>query len=313
MMKRLVVLLVLLIPFTVSAQKKGYKLVEKSNPKGRPSWVLSPRDGYMLVQAVEASSLSEAKDIAYTTLIGDIAKSVSSSITVTIDHKTEELIREKGMTKTEYIESVKSEAQLRVAKMPDFQGVTLSNGEEYIERYYNKRNGSEYYNYYVLYPFTRFDLEELIDKFNAQERAINERIEKNKNVATEFVRTDEIDAALNDLGLLAKELEYGDSRIALIDNAKNQLRMVYKKLSVFVVDNRRERMVFKLVYDGRTITSSSMPMFSSTCAQQFDCIKDGDSYIVQFDESYCYDGDDNTVKILFRFKGGTVTKNVTLR
>lgn len=294
------------------AQKKGFKLVETSNPKGKPEWVTSFRDGYIKVQTVEAATLTEAEDKVYNDLLGEIAKSVSSNIEVTVDHTTESIIMEKGITVTEYVETVKSEAVLKVAKMPDFQGISITNADKYYERYYCKKTGEEYYNYYLLYPFSRFELENLIQKYNANERAIMDRIVKDENVANDFYRTDDIENAIRDLDNLASELGSSDFRIPRIDSAKGMLKSIIKRITIEVTDNRRQKMIFRLVYDGRIIGSSSMPKLSSKCAQDFDCKKDGDDYVLKYDDAYCY-YDNDYIKISFNLKGGTVCKNVYLK
>lgn len=308
-MKKFIIILVLLASVSVRAQRKGFKLIETNYPKGKPSWVTEYRSGFFKEQVVEAASLKDAEEIVYTELLSDIAKSVSANITVNIDHSVQEFIRDKGMSESEYEELIRREAKLRVSRLPEFQGVMLSRGDIYYERYFNKKTNEEYYNYYLLYPFSRFELDELIEKYNQQEKLVNERIENYKSVAEKFSSTDELEDAIRNLDILAAELGKEDSRISMISNIKNMFKSKYKDMTVEVIENVKEKVIFRLVYDGRTITSSSMPKLSSNCAERFDCRKNENFFVLSFDDSYCYD-ESNFIKVQFNFKGVMVSKNI---
>lgn len=309
-MKKYLIILALLVSFSASAQKKGFKLVETSNKGGKPSWVTENRVGYYKEQSIEMSTLKEAKDAVFSDLLSEIAMAVSSHISVTIDHSATEYIRDKGISVSEYEELVRREARIRVSRMPDFQGFTLAKGETYYERYYNKKTKEEYYNYYLLYPFSRYELDEMIEKYNAQEKMVDDRIERNRNVADVFTKTEELDAALNDLDILVGELGKEDPRISTISQVKNLIRSRYKNISIEEVENVKRKFVVRLVYDGRTIATSVVPKISSECAMQFDKRQIGEKWVVTYNDSYCYEGDNNKITIKFNIKGYTISKNI---
>jgi len=308
-MKKFLIILTILIPFTVQAQKKGFKLVETNYPKGKPDWVTEYRSGFFKEQTMEAATLKDAEEIVYAELLSDIAKSVSANITVNIDHSVQEYIQEKGVTTTEYEETIRREANLKVSKLPELQGVMLSKGDIYYERYYNKKSKEEYYNYYLLYPFSKFELDELIEKYNQQEKAINERIGNDKAMADDFTSTEEIEDAIRDLDILVSEVGKEDSRISMISNVKNLLKSRFKDMTVEVIENVKEKVIFKLVYNGKTITSSLMPKLSSNCAERIECKKDESFFVVIFDDNYCYD-ESNFIKVQFNFKGTFLNKTI---
>ena len=66
--------------------------------------------------------------------------------------------------------------------MPALQGISLSKAEIYWERYIHKKTKESFYDYYILYPFSEFELQELIDAYNAQEKAINDKIDNYRNI-----------------------------------------------------------------------------------------------------------------------------------
>ena len=58
--------------------------------------------------------------------------------------------------------------------MPALQGFSITKANIYWERYINKKTKETCYDYYMLYPFSPEELQELIDEYNAQEEAIND-------------------------------------------------------------------------------------------------------------------------------------------
>ena len=176
-------LLTLLLLLSFVGCSQSYKLVEQS-PKVKPKWVTDGTyPGSYFIQANKVATIEDAQNMVMTSLLNKIA----SSVAVQVEGETEDKIdwttvELNGKTKDEYIQVIKSNTTLKIAKMPALQGISLSKAEVYWEKYTDKKTKETLYDYYILYPFSSFELQELIDTYNAQEKALNDKIDDYKNL-----------------------------------------------------------------------------------------------------------------------------------
>ena len=167
MRNRVLALVLVILPFIGIAQKE-YKLIEQSS-KQKPAWLLPGYDYHnvYMKQAMKVADLEEAQDIVMTSLLNEIA----SSVAVQVEGETEEKIdwttaELNGKTKDEYMQVIKSNTTIKIAKMPALQGISITKADIYWEKYINKNTKETCYDYYMLYPFSTIELQELIDEFN---------------------------------------------------------------------------------------------------------------------------------------------------
>ncbi len=161
-MKKSLVLLLLFFPLLAISQK-DFKLVEQSQTQ-KPNWLTEGKySEAFLIQSERKATLKESEESAMTILLNNIASSIAIQVTGKTNIKTEEYTKGKNSIHTE---SFQSTTIVEIEEMPALQGISLSKAMKYWERYYNKKTKETYYDYYILYPFTSQDLNNLIEEYN---------------------------------------------------------------------------------------------------------------------------------------------------
>ena len=294
-----------MLPVCTFAQKKGFKLIEKSGPK--PEWVgQGSVKNYIIVQS-DKPTLEAVKTDAMDKVRAEIASSVATNIQRYIDSYS---LKEVDGDDVRTSKTMSIETTSKIAKMPAIQGVSITKADTYQELYRNKKTGEEYYVLYVKYPFSTFDLVELVTAYEEHEKQIDEKIKSYEDGLGNIESVEQIGDAITALGALAKEVGNEDSRYYTIEGITNRYIAVYDNISIDIVDNSPGRVTLRLVYDGNTITSSQNPKVTSNCAEQFNVKNQGDLIIVNYNKDYCYAQDDNYVEIRYRFGSKYVKEKV---
>ena len=296
MKKILIIALGLMLPLCTFAQKKGFKLVEKSGDK--PEWVGkgSVKD-YIIVQS-DKPTLEEAKADAMQKVRAEIASSVATNVVRTVNSYTQKTV-EGTNASTNATMSIESTS--KIAKMPAIQGVSITKADTYHEFFKNKKTGEEYYNLYVKYPFSRFDLVELVTAYEKHEKEIDDRIANYEDGLNNIESVEQVDDAITALGALVKEVGPEDARVDRISGITNRYIAIYDNIIMDIVSNVPGKLTIRLVYNGNVITTSQKPRVSSNCATQFTVRSEDDNMIINYNSDYCYAQDDNYVEIRFRF------------
>lgn len=295
MRKVLVIAMALMLPLCACAQKKGFKLVEKSGPK--PEWVgQGSVKGFIIVQS-DKPTLEEAKADAMQKVRTEIASSVATNVMRTVNSYTQKTV-EDGEMSTNATMSIESTS--KIAKMPAIQGVSITKADTYQELFKNKKTGEVYYNLYVKYPFSQFDLVELVTAYEKHEQEIDERIAGFEAGLENIETVEQVDDALVGLKALANEVGTDDHRYFTINGIEKRYNGVYDNIIIDVVSKSAEKVTVRLVYNGKTVTTSQKPRVASNCATQFNIKSEGDNTAIYFTSEYCYDQDDNYVEVRFK-------------
>lgn len=295
MRRLLVIALSLMLPLCACAQKKGFKLVEKSGPK--PEWVGqgSVKD-YIIVQS-DKPTLEEAKSDAMQKVRTEIAASVATNVMRTVNSYTQKVV-EGNESQTNATMSIESTS--KIARMPAIQGVSITKADTYQELFRNKKTGEVYYNLYVKYPFSQFDLVELVTAYELHEKEIDDKIKGFEDGLDNIESVEQIDANILALNALEGEIGAEDARTITIEGIVKRYNKIYDNIIVDVVNKSKNKVTVRLVYNGNTIATSQKPRTSSNCATQFTVKSEGDNTIINFDSEYCYDQDDNYVEVRFK-------------
>lgn len=308
-MKRNIIILLLLVIPLVGFSQKDFKLVEQSS-KNKPNWIYANQMDTYMIQANMAASIEEAQDMVMTSLLDRIASSVA---VVVASESTKETDWTVVNDKDSYVESIKASTTLKVAKMPALQGVSLSKAEVYWERYMNKKTKESYYDYYILYPFSQFELQDLINAYNAQEKAYNDKIESYKNSLAEKNSVDQILTDINDMKTLMKEFDEADSKYGNIKNIISLYEKTISNIYIDVLENENGKLVIQLKYDEKVMETKSLPKLKSECARDFSKKHNGDKIELTFNTFDCYEQDDNYVEIRFDFGKKRIVEKVNIK
>lgn len=295
MRKLFIIALALALPLCVSAQKKGFKLVDKSGAK--PEWVGQGfvKD-YIIVQS-DKTTLDEAKADAMQKVRTEMAASVATNVKRVVDSYTLMEV-ENGESTTNATMSIASTSS--IARMPAIQGVSITKADTYYEYFKNKKTGEEYYNLYVKYPFSQFDLVELVTAYEQHEKELDENIQSYEDGLDNIETVEQVDAAIVALNALSEEVGSEDPRYHKINGIVKRYNKVYDNIIIDLVNKSNDKITVRLVYNGKTITTAQKPRMASNCATQFSVKSEGNNTVINFNSEYCYDQDDNYVEIRFK-------------
>lgn len=308
-MKR--ILLILLLSFLhIAGYAQKYKLVEKS-AKEKPSWTKSSNP--YLFQAIKVATLEDAKNMVKSDLLNQIASSVATSISGDITvHRNEQI---SGNT-SDYTEDVEVVIKTKVAKLPMLQGITLTKANIYWERYINKKTKETSYDYYMLYPFTDFELQELIAAYNEQERAIMEKIDFYRDNLEDI---DNIDVMLENIAQMERmkqELADDFDKCNKLKDIIKLYEQTLKNIYVEVIENynvdNKGILLIQLKHDEKVMKTKSLPQLRSACARDFSKKHNGNKMILTFNTFDCYEQDDNYVEVRFTFGKTKLIKKINI-
>ena len=295
----------MMLPLCTFAQQKGFKLIEKSGPK--PEWVGQGSVKNFIIVQSDKPTLEAVKADAMDKVRAEIASSVATNVQRFVDSYS---LKEVDGDDVKINKTMSIETTSKIAKMPAIQGVSITKADTYQELYRNKKTGEEYYVLYVKYPFSSFDLVELVTAYEEHEKQIDNKIKSYEEGLGNIESVEQIGDAITALGALAKDVGDEDNRYYTIEGITNRYIAVYDNIRIDIVDNSPGRVTLRLIYNGNTITTTQNPKVTSNCAEQFNVKNQGDVVIVNYNKDYCYAQDDNYVEIRYRFGSKFVKEQV---
>lgn len=277
------------------------KVVDKSGKT--PDWIMTS-DRYSFSVMAQASDLNAARDKCLDDIRQYIVNSIASNIT-SVETSTVDSDIENGLENlyTTYSSQLKTAA----AKLPFLTGITLSNAlEVYWEKCRRKQDGSYYYNYHVLYPFTVKERDRLIKQFKEYDAEKYAALTALRDAYPHLSDVSMIDAGIRDLEPLA-EYFFDDVRKKEAETLLSTYRRAYSRISVVPVSQELGSFTYSLVLDGHLITCSKAPQLKSGTAYDIRLSPEDKEYVITYDYTYCYPSDDNYIQIIYSFPG-TVLK-----
>ena len=311
MKKYILILLISFLPLLTFAQR-NYKLVEKS-PKNKPCWLTNGNTlGEFVIQANKVSTLEEAQNNVMTSLLNQVATSIAVQVLGEMEKNIDWTVVElDGKSKEQYVEEIKNKTTIRIAKMPALQGFSITKADVYWERYLNKKTKEYCYDYYICYPFSNSELNELISAYNAQEKAINDKIDNYRNILDSIDNVDDMLENISDMKAMMQE--YGEDDVFKYNKLKNNISFYEKAISniyIEVVENTSGKLVIMLKYDEKVLKTKSLPSLKGDCARDFKKKHNGEKIEIYFNTFDCYEQDDNYVEIKFTFGKKRITEKV---
>ena len=306
-----VLILFLLLPILGCSQ--NYKLVEQSS-KNKPKWMTNGTypDSYF-IQANKVATIEDAQNMVMTSLLNKIASAVAVQVEgETVDQIDWTTVELNGKTKDEFVQVVQSNTSLKIAKMPALQGISLSKAQVYWEKYSDKKTKAVCYDYYILYPFSSFELQELIDAYNTQEKAANEKIDNYRNQLGKLENISDILLNIDDMKLMMKEIGEDDMKYGKLANVVKQYEKYLNDINIHVIENVKGRLVVKLQNNDMVLKTSSLPKMRSECARDFSSKHNGDNIEITFNTFDCYEQDDNYVEVRFVFGKKRLNKKIRI-
>lgn len=309
-MKRIILLLsICFMLHNVLVAQKDYKLIEESS-KSKPSWLTEGTSpGAFMIQANGMATMEDAQNAVMTSLLNQIASSVAVVVTGEITTDVSWMTDDEKET---FSQNIQSSTITKIAKIPALQGISISKAEVYWELYQHKKTKEKYYDYYILYPFSQFELERLIDAYNANEKSISDKIDNIENQLDEISDISDVLNNINELKLVLRSLDNGDVKYYKSKDVIKKYEKFIDNINVTIVENNKDLVVIQLKYDDRLLKTSSMPKVTGDCARDFQIEHDGNNIKIHQNTFDCYEQDDNYLTVRFDFGNKKIVKRILI-
>ncbi len=284
--------LVSLFCITTYAQEKE---IDASSRKA-PKWHQSALEDYIISYG-EGENIAEAKERALINLRADIVKSVASYVKSSSEMTMENVSKNHVVSTTQVF---KNKSSVISANIPSLKGVSLNKAEEsYWVKFRDKETNKERVEFHVLYPFTKSELQKLIREFNEQD----EKMTNDMNAAISEINSAKTIEALIDLmkQLEAFEDYFIDSRQQTAKIEKEKVAAMIKNVVIVPIQQKVNQIEYALKIGDKAYGTSQRPIVKSS-----ECIKassqsNGNKQLIDFTQKYCYEGDENSVSVQYRY------------
>lgn len=299
------------VSFAISAQaqKQDYKVVDAS-AKRMPEWVNAVERDYLNVTAT-AGDIEEAKAAVIENVKKQIAQSIATRIVAESNLSTSAIQTGDSFNKTQ---SLESSILSRTAKLPFIGEISLSKASDYYweKRYYRSSGRYEYF-YAVKYPFSEFEMKKLVTEYQEHDKELNDRIAEYQSNIDFIASIEEIGETLNRLRVFLSEFDTQDPRYNLVQGIANRYRQLYDQITVDWFQEKKGVAVVNLSLAGRNISTSQRPQVKSNCASQISTSYIGNSLVIEYNDEYCYDDDQNWLEVRFRAGNKYITEKIYFR
>lgn len=289
-MKRILFFLCTVIfPLSLLAQ---YSVTEKSGKK--PDWTMSMEKGF-IVGIGNGTAVEDAKENAMVNVKAQITTAVADHISSTSVSKTTEITANKL---NELYQSFSNVITTQSGKRDYLQGVSASNVVAfYWEKLTDKQTKAVKYQYFVKYPFSQFDLDDLVEDFRKKDGLLTEEMEKALGLLTTYTTVEELIQCQSQLSKL---------EAIFIDERKSKCQVGIERAkallaSTYLADAGSElgKVRYSIKIGDKIVRCARIPVINSQCAK----IQDRRLGIEVCEISYlfdeCYDEPGNNVKVSY--------------
>ena len=287
--------------FCVFADAAQYKVVERS-AKHAPEWVGQAIPGYLIFSA-ESATLDMAQQICMENIKNEIVNAIAANITATTTSFSEQTGTNGEFAITE---GFRSDLKTIAARLPFVSGITIANVEDsYWEKRYDSKQKKYSYLVFLKYPFSRMERNRLIAEFQQYDAEKYKTLTDIKMQADNLTNVDDIARYLSDIEPLITYF-FDETRKAEAESLQKSLRQIYKNIAVVPLSNELGKYSYALMYNGRKLSASRLPLARSEYASDISVVHQSDTtYVVIYNYDGCLPEDENTVDLVFNFGGYT--------
>lgn len=270
------------------------KVVDKA---GRvPKWVGGTEQGFLIVSG-EGGDLETAKDVAFMAVQKEILLSIAAEVKANTSHT---LVDETRNNSSDIASLYMSKIETKGANIPFLQRVTKSH---IADSYWEKLKDGQriYFRYHIKYPFSKFDLEYLVDAFNEQERKLDEQVQTfADDDFTAYNSIEEMTARVSELRMFRKSLMDGDRRVATCGAILDRYTSLLGDITLRSIEVSREQVVFAPFFGGKQLTTNKKPSLKTNCLTQMAYATQDGLCVVDFDfATACYPDEQNYLEVVF--------------
>jgi len=270
----------------------------------RPDWTNSMERGY-IIGIGNGLTMEEAKDNAIINVKAQIVTSVADFISASTSSTTEEITADKF---SKLYQTYSEQISTQSGKRDYLQGISAAKVDDvYWEKLYNKKTKEEKYEYFVKYPFSQFDLDELVNDFREKDEQLTNELNNVLKILDDFTSIEEIMQSQSQLFKLSEIFidERKAKALTGIEKCKALLA------SVYIADAGSElgMVRYSLKIGPKAVRFAKKPVVNSNCARIADR-RLGD-FVCEIDYLHdeCYDEPGNNIAVRYSFANNKPEKN----
>ena len=289
-MKRTIFFLCTVIfPLSLIAQ---YSVSDKSGKK--PDWTMSMEKGF-IVGIGNGMAVEDAKENAMVNVKAQITTAVADFISSSSVSKSTEITANKL---NELYQSFSNVITTQSGKRDYLQGVSASNVVAfYWEKLTDKQTKAVKYQYFVKYPFSQFDLDDLVADFRAKDLLLTEEMNKVLSLLDTYTTIEELIQCQSQLSKLEQ---------IFIDERKSKCQVGIERAkallaSAYLADAGSElgKVRYSIKIGDKTVRCARVPAINSQCAKIEDRKLGIDVCEITYRFDECYDEPGNNVKVSY--------------
>lgn len=282
-------LIAVIFPMMLVAQ---YTVQEKSGKK--PDWTMSMEKNF-IVGIGNGVAIEDAKENAMVNVKAQITTAVADFISSTSVSKTTEITADKLNA---LYQSFSNVITTQSGKRDYLQGVSASNVVAfYWERLVDKKSKSQKYQYFVKYPFSQFDLDDLVQDFRQKDQALTDEMNKVLALLDTYTTIEELVQCQSQLSKLEQ---------IFIDERKSKCQVGIERCkallaSTYLADAGSElgKVRFSLKIGDKVVRCARVPVINSQCARIEDRRLGVEVCEIAYRFDECYDEPGNNVKVTY--------------
>jgi hypothetical protein len=289
MKKLLFFLCTVIFPAYLLAQ---YSVTDKSGKK--PDWTMSMEKGF-IVGIGNGTAVEDAKENAMVNVKAQITTAVADFISSTSVSKTTEITANKL---NELYQSFSNVITTQSGKRDYLQGVSASNVVAfYWEKLTDKQTKAIKYQYFVKYPFSQFDLDDLVQDFRMKDQQLTDEMNKVLALLDTYTTIEELIQCQSQLSKLEQ---------IFIDERKSKCQVGIERCkallaSAYLADAGSElgKVRFSIKIGDKVVRCARIPVISSQCAKIQDRRLGIDVCEISYLFDECYDEPGNNVRVSY--------------
>ena len=283
------------------------KVIERSAKKA-PEWLNTATPSGIVV-TVTANSLADAQVKAMAEVTERIILSVASSVSVSMDNVSSEVTDNDNVASRDEFTRL---SKIKSANLPFLKGVSSNKiAGIYWQRMRDKKTGKEFFEYSLLYPYSRREQRTLQAEFEQLDSDMTARYERLEQGIDNIEDIDDIKSAIAELESL-KAYFFDDVRLKQTEGLQKRYRGLYDALSVTGEFVGRGQYRCQVLLKGSPVRVSKMPTLKSNCAGRLNVRPVNGEFMITYDDSDCLEDEENVIEATFRIEGKRITHKFSL-
>lgn len=270
------------------------KVIEKSAPE-KPSWIYGIEKDYLVGEG-SGADYNEAKYNALQMVKEKIISSVAQNISYEQNIKVNETRYKRAI---EFLEEYTSKTTSKAGNHAYLKGISLSKATDY---YWEKQreNRIEKVFYYIKYPFTEADIQNLITEWKKQEEQLTQRLDTLQLKENNYNTVESILTEIEELQYLSDF--FVDQRKA---TAEISIKKLENKLSAIQLVQEIDSLglfKYELKLGNKPIKTAQKPTIKSNCAEITEIETEGQYGTIMYSYDRCQVDEDNFLEIDYSFE-----------